>query len=62
MVLLVETYRTSFCFLTETRSKLTNLQSLLQAKSSKPITKAQAVEAAIDYYIKELSKEEEASA
>lgn len=57
MVLLVETYRTSFCFLTETRSKLTNLQSLLQAKFNMPITKAQAVEAAIDYYIKELEKE-----
>lgn len=56
---MVETYRTSFSFLTETRPKLTNLQSLLQAKSSKPITKAQAVEAAIDFYIKELSKEDE---
>lgn len=53
----METYRTSFNFSTETRPKLTQLQSLLQEKTGKSTTKAQAVEDAINYLIKELTKD-----
>lgn len=50
-------YKTSFNFSLETRPKITKLQSLLQEKEGKDITKGEALEQAIEYYIEALESE-----
>lgn len=50
-------YKTSFNFSLDTRPKITKLQSLLQEKEERAITKGEAIEQAIDYYIETLESE-----
>lgn len=50
-------YKTSLNFSLDTRPKITKLQSLLQLKEGKSVTKSEVLERAIDLYIKVLENE-----
>lgn len=50
-------YKTSLNFSLETRPKITKLQSLLQEKEGRDITKGEALEQAIEHYILTLESE-----
>jgi hypothetical protein len=50
-------YKTSFNFSLDMRPLITKLQSLLQDKEKKAITKGEAIEKAVAFYIKSLEGE-----
>lgn len=52
-----ESYKTSFVFSQETRPKITKLQSILEENEKTSVTKTEALEKAISFYLDFLEKE-----